>query len=136
MVYDDVKIKKFQSQFEALQLNPSDIGRLLNIFRRVDCDHGGAVGLSELLVHINLDQSTFTESVFTLFDQDGSGELDFREFVCSLWNYCTLNRHTLDLFAFDLYDADKSGVLSVVEIGHMLSDIYGEHYKKDFRTKA
>ena len=31
------------------------------------------------------------------------------------------------LFAFDLYDHDSSGVLSVAEIDGMLREIYGKH---------
>jgi Ca2+-binding EF-hand superfamily protein len=94
-VYEDVKIKKFKEQFEALQLSANDIGRLHTIFNQIDVDFSGTIGLAELLAHIDLDQTTFTESVFSIFDEDGSGEIDFREFVISLWNYCTLSRATL-----------------------------------------
>ena len=48
---------------------------------------------------------------FSLFDEDKSGELDFREFVISLWNYCTFDKNDLVKFAFDLYDMDQSGII-------------------------
>ncbi len=94
-IYEDVKIKKFKEQFEALQLSAQDIGRLHTIFNQIDVDFSGTIGLAELLAHVDLDKTTFTESVFSIFDEDGSGEIDFREFVISLWNYCTLSRATL-----------------------------------------
>eukprot|EP01034_Spumella_vulgaris_P037623 gene37623-46416_t len=43
----------------------------------MDIDEGGAVGLAELLAHLNLERSNMTESVFSMFDGDDSGELDF-----------------------------------------------------------
>ena len=45
-----------------------------------------------------------------------SGEIDFREFVIALWNYCTLGKAALILFAFDLYDNDNSGKIDIDEI--------------------
>ncbi len=134
--YDDVKIKKYQNQYEALQLRQTDVTKLLSVFRKIDVNGGGSVELAELLVHINLDKTNFTKSVFLLFDRDGSGELDFREFVFSVWNFCTLTKHTLDLFLFDLYDGDKTGILNLAEIHRMLADMYGDKYEKDYRTKA
>jgi hypothetical protein len=41
----------------------------------------------------------------------------------------------VDLFAFDLYDADSSGVLSPKEIDGMLKDIYGKASKTNFHAK-
>ena len=33
----------------------------------------------------------------------------FDEYVVSLWNYCTLDRSALLLFAFDMCDLDATG---------------------------
>lgn len=128
-VYENVKIKKYQRLFESLQLSAQEIGKLWEIYQRMDTDRGGSIGLAEMLVHVDLEKTCFTEAVFSIFDEDGSGEVDFREFVISLWNYCTLSRDTLDLFAFDLYDQDHSGLLSLEEVQQMLKDIYGDVYQ-------
>ena len=45
-----------------------------------------------------------------------SGEIDFREFVICVWNYCTFSLKSLCQFAFSLFDLDGSGVLDMVII--------------------
>jgi serine/threonine-protein phosphatase 2B regulatory subunit len=95
--YPDVK--KFKSQFEAIHLNHNDIRKFYFVYRQMDNDNSGSIGLPELLAHIDIEVTDFSESVFSIFDKDGSGELDFREFVISTWNYCTLSRSTLGLYS-------------------------------------
>ena len=65
---------------------------------------------------------------------DNSGLIDFREFVISSWNYCTLGSTTLAQFAFDLYDRDNSGQIDAEEVDLMLRDIYGSRYKKNLHA--
>ena len=60
-----------------------------------------------------------------MFDEDNSGEIDLREFILALWNYCTLGKSTLVIFAFDLYDTDGSGVIDAEELDNMLKEVYG-----------
>jgi Ca2+-binding EF-hand superfamily protein len=134
-VYDIPAIRGWRKQFEALQLKASEVSKLYKIFRKVDADGSGTIELIELLVHIDLERTKFTERIFSIFDEDGSGQIDFREFVVALWNYCTLSRATLDLFAFDLYDSDSSGMLSICEVDGMLRDIYGKGAKTNHHAK-
>jgi serine/threonine-protein phosphatase 2B regulatory subunit len=129
-------IEEWREQFEALKLNASDIGKLFNIFRRVDVDNSGTIELVELLVHIDVERTKFSERIFSIFDEDASGEIDFREFVLSLWNYCSLSNATLDIFAFDLYDRDSSGQLSGAEVDGMLRDVYGNNFSKNQFARA
>lgn len=125
------KLEEHRSQFEALQLTETEVTRLYKIFKKVDVDGSGSIELIELLVHIDVERTKFSERIFSIFDEDASGEIDFREFVLALWNYCTLSRATLDLFAFDLYDRDSSGALSIGEIAGMCRDIYGHNFKSN-----
>ncbi len=136
VVYDDSRVRKFKSQFEALQLKEHDVAQILRISHNVDSANGGDVGISEFLEYVKIFKSAFAERVLSLFDQDGSGELDFRELVFCIWNFCTLDKSTLILFAFHLYDKDKSGILSRYEIERLLGDIYGKGYKTDTITKV
>ena len=66
----------------------------------MDVDDSGCIELVELLVHIDLERTKFTERIFSIFDEDGSGQIDFREFVLSLWNYCTLSNATLGTYIY------------------------------------
>jgi hypothetical protein len=52
-----------------------------------------------------------------------------------MWNYCTLGKSTLVLFAFDLYDSDSSGSIEPEEVQTMLRDVYGQTFKKSKLAK-
>lgn len=98
-IYDNPEVRPFKQEFEALQLRRREIKKLYELFKRVDVDNSGSIGLNELLTHMDVDKTQFTERVFSIFDEDGSGEVDFREFVLALWNYCTLGSTTLGKFS-------------------------------------
>ena len=50
------------------------------------------ISISELLKFLDLQETPFTRAIFMVMDEDKSGEIDFREFVIALWNYCTLSK--------------------------------------------
>ncbi len=91
-------------KFEALQIKNPEIKKFIKAFAKADLDGGGTIGLMELLVTLDVEKTPFTKRVFSIFDDDSSGEIDFGEFVLALWNYCTLSKVALAMFAFDLYD--------------------------------
>ena len=74
---------------------------------------------------------SFTSTPLHIQDEDGSGEVDFREFVTSLWNYCTVGPHALSIFAFDMYDCDSSGTIDKDEIRLMLKEVYGDEFDRN-----
>lgn len=94
-VYEDASIAPLKAQFEALCLRPTDVQHFLKTFHAIDMDGSGSIGLSELLNHLDLERNRFTKRIFSIFDEDKSGQIDFREFVFSFWNYCTLSQATL-----------------------------------------
>jgi serine/threonine-protein phosphatase 2B regulatory subunit len=112
-------------QFEALQMNKAELNHLFFAFKSIDRDQGGSIDISELLQHLDIEETSFSKRTFSVFDSNRSGSIDLREFILSLWNYCTLTQATLDIFAFDLYDTDESGELSFQEVENMVCDLYG-----------
>ncbi len=94
-VYNDEKRAKWRIQFETLQLKEKEVAKLFKIFSQIDVDQDGGMGLVELLTLVNVERTAFSERVFSIFDENRSGKIDFREFVLSLWNYCTLSPATL-----------------------------------------
>lgn len=87
--------KSWLELFAAMKLSKSEVQRMYNIFRKVDLDGGGSVDIVELLTLLDIERTRFTEQVFTVFDSDGSGKVDFREFVMAVWNYCTIGPASL-----------------------------------------
>ena len=53
---------------------------------------GGEVSITEMLDLLGLPRTRFAKRVFAIFDADGSGEVDLREFFITTWNYCTLSK--------------------------------------------
>lgn len=51
--------------------------------------------IHQLLMFLDVERTRFTKRIFSIFDDDKSGEIDFREFVLSIWNYCTLGKTSL-----------------------------------------
>lgn len=119
---------------------------MYNLYRKVDADDSGEISYEELLVHIDVEKTPFSKRIFTIFDEDGSGQISFLEFVLTLWyscypstlqfiefysifrNYCTLGKGTLVMFAFDLYDRDTSGFIDRFELITMLKEVYGPDF--------
>jgi Ca2+-binding EF-hand superfamily protein len=56
--------------------------------------------------------------MFKFWDEDGSGELNFAEFCCSLWNLLSIEN--LAAYAFILCDEDLSQKISVEEIQNLI----------------
>ena len=135
-VYRRPEVGAKREIYEAFAFNELDIGRLHKVYRKIDNDGSNSIELAELLAFLDLDRTRFTKRIFTMFDEDNSGLLDFHEFVLSLWNYCTLTKSSLVLFAFDLYDKDNSGTITNNEVMDMLKDLYGKDgYKRNPQAK-
>jgi Ca2+-binding EF-hand superfamily protein len=109
-------------------LTSGEMRKLWRVFAKIDADKSGEISLLELLDYLQQDNNGFMSRVFSIFDEDRSGEVCFREFVMTLYNYCTLNKSTLILFAFDLYDADGSGAIDHTEVQLLLKEVYGQHF--------
>ncbi len=126
-IYDEEpSLESMRPVFESLQLSPKDVGRLFHMFCTFDADRSGLVNTHELFATLAKDSVNFRDRVFALFDEDNSGQIDFREYVLTLWNYCTLSKASLVIFAFDLYDTASAGSLSMSDIDAMITDLYGE----------
>jgi len=116
-------LTKHKPDFDRLLLSEDDLSRLFEVYCKIDQDLSGEIATWELLEHLRLERTKFTKRIFRMFDEDGSGQIDFREFVVSLWNYCTLGKPALIMFAFDLYDRDGSGAIDFGEVEMMLKEV-------------
>jgi Ca2+-binding EF-hand superfamily protein len=135
-VYERNGVGEHRDLFECLSFREQDIGRIHEIYMEIDTDDSGTIDVAELEAYLRLEKTRFTKRIFSIFDEDNSGSVDFREFVLSLYNYCTLTKASLELFAFDLYDKDSSGSMEAAEVQDMLNDLYGRERKKCARKNG
>jgi hypothetical protein len=82
-----------------------------------------------------MEKTFFNKRIFSLLDSDGSGELNFGEFLLGLWNFCSVQDAMFAQYAFDLYDNDKSGIIDICEAQFMVKDIYGKDFERSARAK-
>ena len=111
--------------------SPTSLGAGWAQFFKIDKDNSGEVSIYEFLSFFKLKSTKFAMRAFSIMDEDKSGEIDFREFVVAVWNYCTFSNEGLILFAFDLFDLDNSGEISVDEMEMVVAEVYGEGYSRN-----
>ena len=89
-------------------------------FRIADDDGNNVLSVDEFKKLVSEHELPWTPAqtqlVFNAFDKDQSGDIIFDEFLDGLRGDLTENRRQLVLKAFDLLDADKSGVLDVSDV--------------------
>jgi len=70
------------------------------------------------------DPGDFADFVFNVFDGDGNGKVDFREFICGL---SITSRGSLEEkleWTFQLYDIDGNGVITYSELLQIVQSVY------------
>ncbi|KAG2868033.1 hypothetical protein PC119_g2970 [Phytophthora cactorum] len=95
----------------------------------MDKDKSGEINMLEFFDYIDLKRSRFSEKAFSVMDRNGSGEVDFIEFVLAVWNYCSFNHASLVRFAFDLYDVDGSGEIEHDEVVRCVREVWGSSWE-------
>lgn len=107
---------------DLLGLSRADLDKLWVCFQSLDADKGGAISLDEFIVLCELDIcESYARQVFRIFDSDGSGEINFAEWLQAVWALCSSNPELLAHFSFTLLDLDNNCALSGHEIGFMAS---------------
>jgi hypothetical protein len=84
------EILPFRPTFDALHLSEPEVGKFYLLFLDIDTDGSNSVDISEVFLRLRIEHTYFNKRVFGLLDIDGSGSLNFEEFVVGIWNYCTL----------------------------------------------
>ncbi|XP_051884610.1 lysophosphatidylcholine acyltransferase 2 [Pristis pectinata] len=89
---------------------------------------GGRIGIEEFAEHLKLPISPALKEVFHLFDRNGDGTIDFREYVIGLVILCSpANTEETVQFAFKVFDVDEDGYISEDEFSHLLRSAFSVH---------
>ena len=125
-----------------------NVEKLLDKFMDIDVDGSGCISTDEFFRFISLEPTPFARfgnphapqhaehsglfrrKLFDIIDQNGSGEIDFNEFLVGLWNMCTFDEESLLRFAFNLIDKDSSGYVDGDEVEQCVKDVHGSRYDK------
>merc|ERR1712100_797365 len=115
----------------ALGWSDEQIDEFKQAFYSFDEDGEGTIGRSELgdlleALGENLTSGEVDEMMAEV-DSDGSGQIDFEEFLCMMQAKMSddqLEKEIMDSFA--LLDKDGSGLISADELKHVVTDFCGK----------
>lgn len=139
-------------------VDSEEIKRLGKRFKKLDIDGSGSLSKEEFMQIHDLQQNPLVQRVIDLFDSDGNGEVDFKEFIngisqfsvrgdkqaklkcnqTSLLTYVRLltfcKNISISLFllrsvAFKVYDMDRDGYISNGELFAVLKMMVGSNLK-------
>jgi len=114
------------SHFDA-----EEIQRLGKRFRKLDLDNSGSLSIDEFMSLPELQQNPLVQRVIEIFDQDGNGELDFKEFIEGVSQFSVKGDKMSKLkFAFRIYDIDNDGFISNGELFQVLKMMVGTNLKE------
>ncbi len=92
---------------------------------------------TEFLTALGLQDSTFADRIFSVFDENGDNEVNFKEFVCALSVLC--DKGTLEekiAFTFKVYDIDGDGHIDKDELFGLLKASLIESMVMDIPEEA
>jgi len=128
-------VKEHKDEYDILQLTESDVGRLYKLYRQMDIRSTDSIHIDETLHYLSIENNEFTKRIFSISDGDHSSILGFNRFVISVWNYCTLERNCIEMFAYDMCDIDRSGNIEISEIICLIKDLYGEDFEHSVHAR-
>ena len=115
--------------FHIMGFTEKELDKFDEIFCQIDVDKSNFISPQELLKFFTIEDSEFGNRVFQLMDDSGDQQIDFKEFVCMMFLFCSVSKQHFNEFAFSLYDRDGSHSLESDEIDEMISACYGAHWK-------
>merc|ERR1712012_266995 len=108
-----------------------EIKRLGKRFKKLDLDGSGSLSIEEFMSLPELQQNPLVRRVIDIFDDDGNGEVDFKEFIQGVSQFSVKGDKSSKLrFAFRIYDIDNDGFVSNGELFQVLKMMVGNNLKE------
>lgn len=117
---------EFAKLHNKLGLSWDQVSQSLDKFAEIARGRDGKIGVSEFAAYLGLPISPALSEVFNLYDRNGSGEIDFREYVIglSLVSQPANSDETLKR-AFEIFDQRKEGFITFSQGKHILENAFG-----------
>ncbi|KAF5460599.1 hypothetical protein F2P56_020458 [Juglans regia] len=118
------KLKKVALKVIAENLSEEEIIGLKEMFKSMDTDNSGTVTLEELKVGLPKLGTKLSESevrqLMEAADVDGNGTIDYIEFITATMHMNRMDREDHLYKAFEYFDKDKSGYITMEELENAL----------------
>ncbi|XP_051137620.1 calcium-dependent protein kinase 26 [Andrographis paniculata] len=134
------KLKKMALRVIAESLSEEEIAGLREMFKTMDTDNSGAITFDELKAGLRKYGSTLKDTeirdLMDAADVDNSGTIDYGEFIAATIHLNKLEREEHLLAAFQYFDKDGSGYITVDElqqacVEHGMTDVLLEDIIKE-----
>jgi Ca2+-binding EF-hand superfamily protein len=130
--YNLVVLPEMEETFAILGFDEAQAYRFFKYFIKIDKHCDGSVDLVELYAWLKVKRNKFSDRMFSMIDEDESGQLGFKEFCVGIWNFCTYGDEALCKFAFDLFDIDQGGTLDFDEIDALIRMMFNSDTADEF----
>ncbi|KAJ3326080.1 Calcineurin subunit B type 2 [Gonapodya sp. JEL0774] len=98
-------------------LTEEEINRLYARFCQLDKSRSGAISTEEFFHIPELAMNPLAPRIVSVFDEDGRGEVNFRQFVKNLSIFSPKAKREVKLrFAFEVYDLNGDGFIDPAEL--------------------
>lgn len=116
---------EYQKISSKLSIKLESMKDLLDRFAEIDSNRDGMVDLEEFAEYLNLPVTRQVKHLFSLYDRDESGYLDFREYLIGL-ALVSQPANTEDVMkvAFQTFDMNGDGRVDETELRHILQSAY------------
>ncbi|KAI9855271.1 MAG: Calcineurin subunit B [Vezdaea acicularis] len=123
-----------QQAFEKIALGSNfdkeEVDRLRKRFMKLDKDNSGTIEREEFLSLPQVSSNPLATRMIAIFDEDGGGDVDFKEFVSGLSAFSSKgNKEEKLKFAFKVYDIDRDNFISNGELFIVLKMMVGSNLK-------
>ncbi|XP_015729341.1 lysophosphatidylcholine acyltransferase 2 isoform X2 [Coturnix japonica] len=118
---------EFTKISKKLNLKWNHIREQLDSFAAIaSASKGGRIGIEEFAGYLKLPISDVLRELFLLFDRNGDGTIDFREYVIGLAVLCNpaKTEETIHM-AFKLFDQDDDGTITEKEFACIIQSVLG-----------
>lgn len=117
------KLKKAALTFIASRLKDDDVKVLKDIFNALDINQDGTLTLEEVRNGMSKlkDANLNFEEIFKSIDTDGSGVINYTEFLAATMDQKVYMKEERMYEAFKAFDKDGSGKISISEIKSILN---------------
>ena len=112
-------------------MDKGDVDEIYRKFRNYDFVGNNLVDVDEFVVAVGLQPEIFLMLVFRLFDGDMEGSITFAEFLMAYYQFLTLDKESLAIFTFSLFDLDNSNYLEQEETELMMRVLEGKVTRND-----
>ncbi|KAJ2079273.1 Calcineurin subunit B [Coemansia sp. RSA 988] len=113
---------------DSSNFTAEEIQRLYKRFSKLDKDKSGTIDKDEFLSIPQLANNPLSARLIDIFDTDGGGDVDFKEFISGLSTFSNKGDKAEKLrFAFKIYDIDRDGFISNGELFTVLKMMVGNN---------